>query len=264
VPPVTLEESVNRTLDELCTRIDRLEAELAAANRVIQRRGASRRLASLLGFAAVTMISAAASWTVRAQTPTRMPGTADEQILSLLQRVTALERGPSRSRAPFEVVDGAGKVIFRVVAGPTRGFELLTAGGQMVATGVSLDTGGVFKTWSGDRSGQVSMGVNGKAFAGIVLRASEGGKPRGVMGITEAGRATVELSNDGGVVVSSLGVNATGAGLLELGNAGGNAMAQAGVLNGTGAGIFRTFPNGNPGAGLVGMPGTFIMGRGKE
>ena len=206
----------------------------------------------------------AASWTLRAQTPTRMPGTPDEQILSLLQRVTALERSSARVKAPFEVVDDGGKVVFRVVAGPLRGIQLLTPEGQIVASGVALSTGGVFKTWSADRAGQVSIGVNGKTFAGVVLRASEGGKPLGLMGIADTGRASLELSNESGTVVSSLGVNKTGAGILELANAGGNAMAQGGVLNGTGAGIFRTFPNGNPGAGLVGMPGTFIMGRGKD
>ncbi len=103
--------------------------------------------------------------------------------------------------------------------------------------------------------------MNGKTFAGLLVRASEGGKPRGLLGMAENGRVSLEISNDSGTVVSQLGVNNSGSGILEIGNAAGFAMAQAGVLNGSGAGIFRTFPNGNPAAGLVGMPGTFIMGR---
>jgi hypothetical protein len=261
-----VEVIVNRTRDELSKTIERLEAELMTATLGMRRLQQAARRRRTLYAAAVSAFAViiAASWTLRAQTPTRLPGTSDEQILSLLQRVTALERSSARVKAPFEVVDAGGKVVFRVEAGPLRGIQLLTAEGQVVATGVALNTGGVCKTWSGDRAGQVSLGVSGKAFAGVVVRASEGGKPLGVMGIADTGRATVELSNESGTVVSSLGVNQTGAGVLELANAGGNAMAQGGVLNGSGAGIFRTFPNGNPGAGLVGMPGTFIMGRGKN
>ncbi|MEO6212058.1 MAG: hypothetical protein ABIP65_00395 [Vicinamibacterales bacterium] len=246
-------------------KIERLEAALAAATREIERvRSAPQRRwrAACAALFIASVVSIAGSWTLRAQTPARMPGTPDEQILSLLQRVTALEGRSSRVRAPFEVVDDAGKVVLRVEATPPlRGLQLFTAAGQIVATGVALDTGGVFKTWSPDRSGQVSLGVNGKTFAGLLIRASEGGKPRGMLGMAENGRVSLEISNDSGTVVSQLGVNKTGNGILEIGNAAGFAMAQAGVLNGSGAGIFRTFPNGNPAAGLVGMPGTFIMGR---
>ncbi len=248
----------------LCMKIERLEADLAAATREIHRvRNAPQRRwrGACAALFMASVVSIAGSWTLGAQTPARMPGTPDEQILSLLQRVTALEQRSSRVKAPFEVVDNAGKVVLRVEATPLRGLHLFTAAGQVVATAVALDTGGVFKTWSSDRSGQVSLGVNGKTFAGLLVRASEGGKPLGLLGMAENGRVSLEISNDSGTVVSQLGVNSSGSGILEIGNAAGFAMAQAGVLNGSGAGIFRTFPNGNPAAGLVGMPGTFIMGR---
>lgn len=248
------------TFDELCMRIERLEADLAAATLEIHRvRDApKRRRAAYSAVVTAFAVIIAASWTVRAQTPTRIPGTPEEQILSLLRRVTALEqRSTARVKAPFEVVDDGGKIIFAVLPNP-RMFVLLTAAQALVASGTALDTGGIFKTINADRSAQASIGVSGKVFAGVSVR--QGEKQRGVLGIAADGRATLELSADSGTVVSHLGQGASGGGVLQLANAGGNAQVEAGVL-GSGAGIVRTFPNGNPGAGLVGMPGTFIMGR---
>lgn len=249
------------TCHELCMRIERLEADLAAATLEIHRvRNAPQRRRA--AFSAVVMAFAviiAASWTLRAQTPTRMPGTPEEQILSLLQRVTALERRSSaRVKAPFEVVDDAGKVVFGVTANPVRGFYLLTAAGQIVATGSSLDTGGFLRIFSPDHSKSVSIGP-GNALTGVV--AFQGEKRRASLGFAATdGKAFLQLHNDNGTVVSHLGQGASGGGLLQLASPGGNAQVEAGVLA-EGAGIVRTFPNGNPGAGLVGMPGTFIMGR---
>ena len=50
-------------------------------------------------------------------------------------------------------------------------------------------------------------------------------------------------------------------GILQLANEGGNATVEAGVLS-DGVGVVRAYPLGNPALGLVGMPGTFIMGFG--
>jgi hypothetical protein len=229
-----VEVVVDHKLNELYSRIEKLEADLAAA--LDTRRVAAvhkRRRASYGAVIAVFAIIIAASWTLRAQTPARMPATADEQILSLLKRVTALEQR-SRVRAPFEVVDAAGKVMFKVgTAAVGNGFSLFDPAGKAALTGNS--TAGLF----------VGSGAKTQAF----------------LGTSPDGRPAMQLTNGTGAVVISLEVNKSGAGVLEICNAGGNAMAQGGVLNGTGAGIFRTFPNGNPGAGLVGMPGTFIMGR---
>ena len=255
---------MKHTRDELSRTIARLEAELIATTLNLRRmrRAAQRRRTA---YAAVTALAVivAASWTLRAQSPTRMPGTSDEQILSLLQRVTALERRSSaRVKAPFEVVDDAGKVIFRVEGDPSRSFRLLTAAGQTVAIGSALDTGGFFKALSPDQSTSVVAGVNGSVFTGIVARRG-GDTPRGTLGIGADGKAFVDIATENATVVGHLGQGASGGGLLQIASPGGNAQVEAGVLA-DGAGIVRTFPNGNPGAGLVGMPGTFIMGRVKN
>jgi hypothetical protein len=62
-----------------------------------------------------------------------------------------------------------------------------------------------------------------------------------------------------GTTIARLGEGNAG-GLFQLANSGGNAMVDAGVLP-SGAGAVRAYPLGSPSAGLLGMPGTFIMGR---
>ena len=68
------------------------------------------------------------------------------------------------------------------------------------------------------------------------------------------------IRNATGATLVRIGEGSTGGGLLQLANSGGDAMVEAGVLA-TGAGLVRAYPLGSPGAGLVGMPGTFIVGR---
>ena len=259
--------TVNHSLDVLCRRIDRLEADLAAATlETLRARNAlKRRRAVYTAVVVGCAVIISASWTLRAQTPARMPGTPEEQILSLLQRVTALEqraaalerRSTNRVKAPFEVVDDAGRIVFNVEAAGSRSFQLWTAGGKAVAVGSALDTGGFFKALSPDQSRSVVVGVNGSVFTGVVSR--QGEKPRASLGIGADGKAFMDIATES-AIVGHFGQGAAGGGLLQLANPGGNAQVEAGVLA-SGAGIVRTFPNGNPGAGLVGMPGTFIMGR---
>jgi hypothetical protein len=74
------------------------------------------------------------------------------------------------------------------------------------------------------------------------------------------GQPNMTMKNAKGVpIVGLLQSPITGGAIFQLGDPAGNAMVEAGVLE-SGRGLVRTFPTGTP-AGLVGMPGTFIMGK---
>jgi hypothetical protein len=81
------------------------------------------------------------------------------------------------------------------------------------------------------------------------------GKTRATM----TAEGAFSIRNASGATVVRVGEGSTGGG-LQIANSGGDAMVEAGVLT-TGAGLVGAYPLGSPGAGLVGLPGTFIMGR---
>jgi hypothetical protein len=88
---------------------------------------------------------------------------------------------------------------------------------------------------------------------------STGGKPLATLS-SKNNQGIVSINNNAsGVAVASLFTEG-GGGKLELANAAGNTVADGGVLP-SGVGVLRAYPLGSPGAGLVGMPGTFLMGR---
>jgi hypothetical protein len=193
--------------------------------------------------------------------------TADRKTAALTQRLAALEAAPrtpaakssqvgSRVIAPFEVVDKAGKTIFAVKAEP-RGLVLLDGQGRTVVASSALPAGGFVKARAADGSLETVMGVNGK-YAGVILR--QGDKARGSFAIAEDGKPILNMTNDNFVTVLALTQGSTGGGYLTLGNASGESTVEAGTTA-EGVGLVRAFPLGNPGAGLVGMPGTFILGR---
>ncbi len=179
---------------------------------------------------------------------------ADALMDAVQQRLASLT--PNRVVAPFEVVDKAGKTIMAVRAEP-RGLVLMDAQGRVVVAASALANGGFIKALSGSGALQTVMGVNG-GFAGFVLR--QGDKSRGTFAIDEEGKPILNMANDNFITVVALTQGSTGGGLLELGDAAGASTVQAGTTP-DGVGLVRAFPLGNPGAGLVGMPGTFILGR---
>ena len=75
--------------------------------------------------------------------------------------------------------------------------------------------------------------------------------------VAEGGEAAFSIRNKGGTTIVRIG-ETSGGGVLQLADQGGSAMVEAGVL--PGHGIVRAYPLGNPGVGLIGMPGTFISG----
>ncbi|MEO6058252.1 MAG: hypothetical protein ABIQ49_15620 [Gemmatimonadales bacterium] len=185
----------------------------------------------------------------------------------LSQRVSALEAGGDKSAArpgtgsrvvaPFVVVDRAGKAIFSVRAEP-RGFVLATATGEDVAFASALANGGFFKARAGGGAREVVMGGTGD-YGGFEVRDGAGQK-RAVLALMGDSKPILGLRNDNNVSVLALTTGASGGGLLQLGDASGNSMVEAGTTA-EGVGLVRAYPLGSPGAGLVGMPGTFILGR---
>jgi hypothetical protein len=177
---------------------------------------------------------------------------------SAASRVVAPSKGSAASRvvAPFEVVDARGKPILTVREEP-RSMQLLDDKGQIVVAVSALAAGGFVKARAGDGSLETVMGVNHK-YAGFVLR--QGDNARGSFSIAEDGKPIINMSNDNFVNVVALAQGASGGGYLQLGDASGNAMVEA-LTTSDGIGLVRAYPLGTPGAGLIGLPGTFILGR---
>ena len=158
--------------------------------------------------------------------------------------------------APFEVVDASGKMIFRVRQDP-RGFEMATASGQSVLWGSALEAGGLFKTRSSTTFPEVVMG-SAKGLGAFVIRDGEN-VSRASLSLTN-GKPSLEMSNDNHVGIVSIMQGSSGGGKVQLGNAAGNSMVEAGVTAG-GCGKVETYPT-RPPAAVVGIPGSWIMGKG--
>ena len=168
----------------------------------------------------------------------------------------ATVRAGGKVMAPFEVVDQAGRMIFRVRQDP-RGFEMAAASGSSVAWGSALETGGVFKTRSSASFPEVVMGSSGSC-GGFAIRDAEQ-SARASLTLTN-GKPSLELSNENHVGIVSITQGASGGGSIQLGNAGGDAMVQAGTTAGN-CGKVEAYPL-RPPAAVVGLAGSWIMGKG--
>jgi hypothetical protein len=133
------------------------------------------------------------------------------------------------------------------------GINIASPSGSILAgVGEGMNGAGAVSTF--DRTGALRAVMNG--LQGEIHMVDATGKSRATM--TADGAFTIR--NASGTTVARIGEGKTGAGLLQIANSGGDAMVEAGVLD-TGAGVVRAYPLGTPGAGLIGLPGTFIMGR---
>ena len=162
-------------------------------------------------------------------------------------------------RAPFEVVDGSDKTIMLIGYDPGgyRGFKVFSVGGQPLLFGSALETGGMVKTMGPDQQSQTVTGVNGK-FASIAVRT--GTTPRAGLALNTDGTSEMFVANSAGTPVASVRTTSLNSGKIQLSNGGGESVVEAG-MNKNGVGVVIAYPVGNPGAGLVGMPGTFLLGR---
>lgn len=185
------------------------------------------------------------------------------------QRIGALEQGAAKSPpskgasvgtrvvAPFVVVDPAGKPILSVRANPRNMIMSSTAGDSVVFI-AALETGGFFKARTKNGSREAVVGVTGQ-YGAVEIRGGEGSK-RAVLALQDDNRPILGLRNDNDISVAAITVGASGGGMIQLGDAAGNTTVDAGTTA-QGVGLVRAYPVGSPGAGLIGMPGTFILGR---
>lgn len=188
-----------------------------------------------------------------------------ERIDVLTQRLSDLEArlavkelgAVNQVKAPFVVVDARGKPLLRVQDNPSRSVILFSASGAALALISALPEGGFFKAKSESGFPEVVMGVTTGVGALIVRDADS--KARATMGLIN-GKPSIEFTNENYVGIATIGQGTTGGGFLQLGDAEGNARVDGGV-NVKGCGVVRTHPLGNAGVGLVGMPGTFLLGR---
>ena len=164
-----------------------------------------------------------------------------------------------RIRAPFEVVDGNDKTIMLIgyEAGGYRGFKVFSAAGQPLLFGSALETGGMTKALGPDQQTQTVTGVNGK-FAGIAVR--NGSMSRAGLALNADGISEMFIANGTGTAVLSARTTSTNAGKLQIAGPSGESVVEAGMTK-DGVGAVIAYPVGNPGAGLLGLPGTYLIGR---
>lgn len=88
------------------------------------------------------------------------------------RELTAARSGPTRVRAPFEVVGPSGNVLMRVISNGRDGvIEVNNAAGKVVARMFpSPDNhGGTFQAYAADGQGSAYLGLGGKSSSGLLL-----------------------------------------------------------------------------------------------
>jgi hypothetical protein len=167
----------------------------------------------------------------------------------------------AKVKAPFTVVDNKGVVIFQVrdqSSNHARGFALANAKGIEVAYATVSDTVTMFKVRSADGTRESALGAV-SSFIGVNVRLKE--KLRTTFGMGSTLLPSLEMfTADEKPIVAVMESVDTHGGLLQLGDNGGMAKVKAGI-DSAGVGLVQAMPLGSPGAGLVGMPGTFLRGR---
>jgi hypothetical protein len=224
----------------------------------------------------------------------------EKRLVELEKRRDAGKLVGSKAVAPFEVVDNAdqrifvvdqgravlysgGTVVARLVANESGGYlETRSATANLGATiGVSGNRASVLVAENGrDRidlgrndkgnyglrvyepGGHMIAGI-GQAFtgSGVAMVADTSGAERARIYVQPNGGGIIEIANAQGTGVATLSAGAQGSGLLQLSNNSGKVMVEAGVTQ-EGVGLVRAGPSGfPPGAGLIGLPGSFIIGK---
>jgi hypothetical protein len=181
-------------------------------------------------------------------------------VLDLLRRVTALEKGRHRVTAPFEVVDTANKPILSVGAeGEDRGLEVYASNGMMVAGVVAKGPDGHvlvvgpsskgtlaiaennagLQLESGDgkayvRSDELKISSNSKNLtaqaSSLVL--SDGDQPQAELAAGERGNMRLKIMNDGGQQIVGLGESPAlgNSGMLAISDASGHVVVTVAAL----------------------------------
>lgn len=165
--------------------------------------------------------------------------------------------GVGASGAGVHVVrraDGKVGVDVSQLEGRPMAVRVLDAAGSkpLAMLGVAANGAGVVATY--DPAGNLRAIMNG--LQGEIHTIDAAGKSRATM----TAEGAFSIRNTQGTTVVRIGEGSAGGGALQMANSGGNAMVEAGTLP-TGVGVVRAYPLGTSAAGLIGLPGTFIMGR---
>lgn len=163
----------------------------------------------------------------------------------------------NKVRAPFEVVDAGGKVLFRVFqASHKGGVATVLNGSKEVAWMSALAEGGMFKTRSAATYPELVMGSVG-AYGALLIRDGADETRAGLA--LENGKPVLSLRNDNHTPIAVVTQGSSGGGLIELGDAAGHAQLRAGITAG-GCGRVETYPERPVRATALGVPGDKILG----
>ena len=213
---------------------------------------------------------------------------SEARVSTLEEEVRQLQRELNKSndfifKAPFIISGKSGEPIFIVQeteAGPSAEVQLKGTpivqfgigpkgnpavrilgplGERAVALGLAAQGFGALQLYDGTTDSPKAWIYGGGTSGPVVGVSKDGTTAAAALTIGRDGEASLEIKNTKGVGVISLHPGTSGGGVLQLGDAAGNTMVEAGVAGGVGQ--VRAYPTGNPGAGLLGMPGTFISGR---
>jgi hypothetical protein len=227
----------------------------------------------------------------------------DRRLKDLEERAKGGRLLGSRVYAPFEVVNEAGYVVFHVEDGVVRfnnavgtgvaRIVMNELGGYLEARsatadlqtviGTSGDTANVFLI-EGERrrinlgrndKGQYALRVyepggklvagigQGTAGDGVVTVSDMEGTQRAAMYVHQTGGGVLDIINKQGTTVASVWATENGNGMMQLYNRDGVTMVEAGT-NENNRGVVRAGPAGfHPGVGILGLPGSFIVGDGE-
>jgi len=185
------------------------------------------------------------------------------------KRLVTLSPDPLNANVgSLRIMDSSGKGVFRVgdtvklddaritVGRGAKGNYAISVaddqGHALAQLGQAQNGTGVVTTY--DTTGTIRAIVSG---TGQIHVTGDDGNTLATM-VAEGGQGAFSIRNKGGTTIVRVSESSVGGGLLQLADQGGSAMVEAVVL--PGHGVVRAYPLGNPGVGLIGVPGTFISG----
>jgi hypothetical protein len=162
------------------------------------------------------------------------------------------------AKAPFEVVDGAGKLILQVLREDgTARLNFLNSRAERVASVVAGDKGSFFRAGTPDNKWSADLGVDGTtpyfklSSGGDTPSAERSDGDRISLDVTD-GRPYMRFQVPGGHGILRLSQGTNGGGELEIAKPGGDVVVRAGISPG-GVGRVEAYPLGNPlGSVIVG------------
>jgi hypothetical protein len=156
----------------------------------------------------------------------------------------------------LRLLDSTGGERVTIAANAKGAFGLTVAGTDRsvkAQVGEAAVGGGVVAAYNS--SGSIGAILSG---TGQIHVANSAGQTFATM-VAEKNQGAFTVRSASGTTVARLG-EGTGGGLFQLADQAGNAMVEAGI-HPSGVGLVRTYPMGSPALGMVGMPGTFLLGR---